>query len=138
MRYDEIVRANDWNHYAGDEAICAVIPFNPAPDEFQKAFACSAKTGARYTGRTRVFQGYFVFILGPEGNDWLATDAHSMRSALRKLHHLIVESGWKLPAIGLSSRWEETGLSVNSGFGYHPYFDRPVHMLEPDPDAKIE
>ncbi len=87
-----------------------------------------------FSSRTHTFLGYYVAVIGPEDNDWYTEDNDSMRNALRKIDADIRKSGWILSAIGLSDQWVETGLSLNTGYGYHPAFDRAVHMLEPDPD----
>lgn len=87
-----------------------------------------------FSSHTHTFLGYYVVIVGPEGHDWYTEDDESMRNALRKIDINIRKSGWVLSAIGLSDQWSETGLSLNTGFGYHPLFNRAVHMLEPDPE----
>jgi hypothetical protein len=134
MRYHQICNAGSWKKYFGEESMCAVMPTNPAPDIEQVAYACSSKNGTMFSSRTHTFLGYYVAVIGPEDNDWYTEDNDSMRNALRKIDADIRKSGWILSAIGLSDQWVETGLSLNTGYGYHPAFDRAVHMLEPDPD----
>ncbi|MEG3153479.1 hypothetical protein [Sphingomonas sp. RB1R13] len=90
--------------------------------------------GTISTGRTETFYGYYVRILSPNGDEWLGEDRHSLREALRKAAEALHSDGWTLLAIGLAPEWRESGLSQNSGWGYHPsHADRRKHMLEPPP-----
>ena len=90
--------------------------------------------GEVFTGKTEVFFGYFVRVINPFGEEWLGEDRHSLRKALREAAEASQGGGWTLLAIGLSSEWRESGLSENSGYGYHPaHPERAVHMLEPIP-----
>lgn len=89
----------------------------------------SVTFGLIETGRTRTFQGYFVRLDDPDGGEWLGTDGHSMRRALADAAAQAARAGYDLLAVGVQPEWRESGLSFNSGWGYHPDFEGRVHML---------
>jgi len=85
------------------------------------------------TGKSRVYEGHWagasnagVTFLGRGG---------SVRSAVRELANKLQAAGHELLAVGLAPDFYETGLSMDSGFGYAPgptgteerfhMFDRP-------------
>ena len=90
--------------------------------------------GEVLTGKTEVFWGYFVRVINPSGEEWLGEDRHSLRRALNGASEAAEHHGWSLIAVGCTPEFQETGLSANSGYGYHPARpNRPIHMLEPVP-----
>lgn len=82
------------------------------------------------TGRQRVFSGHFIKVLGPDGEEWLGEDASSMRAALRALDDDIGHDVGRLLCAGLLDGFHESGLSVDTGFGYIDGYPRAVHMME--------
>ena len=132
MRASELNEARPWKKY--QTRTHAVIIASPSDLGNGKCIVTDAEChyGEVYTGKTEVFAGYFVRIINPHGGEWLGEDRHSLRKALRKAAEASRSAGWIILAIGLSSEWRESGLSENSGWGYHPeHPDRHVHMLEP-------
>ena len=77
-----------------------------------------------------MWAGFFVKIVGPDGDEWLAEDPHSLRRALRGIEAKLNEDGRSLQVIGLDPEWRESGLSADTGWGFHPNFDGPVHILQ--------
>ena len=135
MRYRELIEARrPWKHYSGREhvAYIALLRSDGPPGRLT---AVKARYGLIHTGRARVFHGYFVEVSGPSGETWLGEHRYSLRGALRDAARRLEDDGWSLSAIGLTCDWRETGLSENSGYGYHPAFDGPANFLDFDPRA---
>jgi hypothetical protein len=86
--------------------------------------------GTVCSGRSRVFMGWWVQVGAPEGGSWLEQDRHSLRRALRAVEKQLNADGLSLRVMGLDPEWMESGLSANSGYGYHPDFDGPIHMFD--------
>lgn len=86
--------------------------------------------GITETGRQRVFSGHYIKVLGPEGEEWLGEDASSMRAALWALDEDIGHDGGRLLCAGLLGGFRESGLSVDTGYGYIDGYPRAVHMME--------
>ena len=134
MRYRDLTEARPWRQYDSRAGRCQIT-------RTEHAVGSNATTdvivqfGTVSTGKQRVFAGYFCRVIRPDGVAVLGEDPHHLRGALRKVEHQLNQTGWTLNAIALSDDWQETGLSENSGFGYHPAFDRPVHMLESLPHS---
>lgn len=82
------------------------------------------------TGRQRVFAGHYIKVLGPEGEEWLGEDASSMRAALRALDEDIGRDGGRLLCAGLYDGFQESGLSMDTGYGYLHGYRGAVHMME--------
>jgi len=82
------------------------------------------------TGRQRVYSGNYVKVIGPDGEEWLGEDASSMRDALRALDEDIGRDGGRLLCAGLVDGFYESGLSVDTGYGYIDGYPRAVHMME--------
>ena len=89
-----------------------------------------ATCGIVLTGKTQTFHGYFCALVHPSGARWIAEHRSSLRRALRAAAGAVDADGGKLCAIGLNDDFFETGLSGNTGWGYHPEFSQAVHMLE--------
>lgn len=127
MRYRDLFDAKAWRRYSGRDRECFIRPLadpNAAPREARVQY------GVVKTGRQRVFVGYFVQVIQQHGGEWLAEDPHSLRRALRAVERSLNADGWSLKVIGLDAEWSETGLSANTGFGYHPDLEGPVHMMD--------
>ena len=133
MRYRELNEARPWKKYQGRSRTCLLSNSRPAGIADSVAVQADASCGTVSTGRSEVHWGYFVRITGPGGEEWLGEDRYSLRAALMQAAAATADSGWTLLAIGLDDDWTQTGLTENSGYGYHPAFDRRVHMLEPAP-----
>ncbi len=133
MRYRELNEARPWKTYHGRKHPCVIA----SPDDLgdcQSLYASidDAEYGFSTTGRSQVFFGYFVRICA-FGHEWVGEDRHSLRKALLRAAEAARSDGWILLALGCTE-FKETGLSANSGYGYHPAFpDRHVHMFEPIP-----
>lgn len=133
MRFRELTEARPWKAYQGRTHPCIIA----SPEDLGngKCIITEAEVhyGAVYTGRTEVFWGYFVRIEAI-GEEWLGEDRHSLRQALLQAEAAAHHSGWSVMALGCTQEFRETGLSANSGYGYHPVHpDRHVHMMEPIP-----
>ena len=131
MRYHDLREARPWKLYEGRKRSCVIARMGT--DGASGVHEVEASSGIVMTGRTEVFFGYFVLIHGPAGEEWLGEDRRSIVAALRAASDAARAKGWTVLAVSLDDGWEESGLSANSGFGYHPAFDRAVHMLEPLP-----
>jgi hypothetical protein len=134
MRYAEIFESRPWKHYSGRTHAAHIAPV--LVDGISNRITdVEARFGLVHTGRSRVFHGYFVEVSGQSGEAWTGEHRYSLRGALRDVARKMKEEGWSLSAIGLSSLWHETGLTGNSGYGYHPDHDGAVMMLEPLPNG---
>lgn len=88
------------------------------------------------TGTTRVFAGHFVRLLFADHDPITGEDAHSLRAALRRLAHNIEPLGLTLNCAGLSPKFSESGLSVDTGWGYWGPRSEPIHMMDPMPPTE--
>lgn len=101
---------------------------------------CVWRLGTIVTGRQRVFHAYFVEIVTPAGETYRGEDRYGIVAALESLADKIAVHGWTLAVAGLASKWSESGLSFNSGYGWWDGYNQPVHMMDPpvwighDPD----
>jgi hypothetical protein len=82
------------------------------------------------TGRQRVYAGNYIKAIGPDGEEWLGEDASSMLKALRALDEDIERDRGRLLCAGLLDGFHESGLSVDTGYGYIDGYPRAVHMME--------
>jgi hypothetical protein len=82
------------------------------------------------TGRSRVFAGYFVRVTLDTEGVISSEDDHSFFRAVCKLAALLKEMSLTLICAGTDPRWAESGLSFNSGWGYLPDHDAPVHIMK--------
>jgi hypothetical protein len=97
-------------------------------------------TGIVSTGKRRVFAGYFVALVLPSGTEFTGEDEHSLRRALRRLAANLSSVRIDLQCAGLDPRWQESGLSENSGYGYFTFYPEAVHMMAsvpPTPDEAV-
>ena len=134
MRYHELREARSWKNYHGQHRPCLLASPQALGSADCVIIEADGEYGTISTGRTEVFFGYYVRVVASNGDEWWGEDRHSLWKALRKAAEACHSDGWTLLAIGLSPDWRESGLSENSGWGYHPaHPDRHVHMLEPTP-----
>jgi hypothetical protein len=83
------------------------------------------------TGRQRVADGFYVVVRSPDA-EYLGSDQYSLVEALRKCGATCLENDLSLDMVGLSPRYRESGLSENSGWGYHPdHAPAAVSMFAP-------
>lgn len=132
MRYRGLLDARAWKKYEGRDHRCFIVGTSNLNEPNRELVEVSVQLGNVTTGKQRVWAGYFMHVEGPDEKTWLAEHPHFLRGALREVEKLLNADGWSLLAIGLTPEWHETGLSANSGFGYHPDFDHAVHMLQPE------
>ena len=123
MRFYELAEARAWKQYVGINRRCLAT-------DGAATVEVTGSCGTVLTGRSEAFHGYFVRIVGPYPHEWLGTHRHSLKKALINAAEASERSGWKLLCIGLDSLWGESGLSWNSGWGYHPDYSEAVNMLD--------
>ncbi len=87
------------------------------------------------TGKQRVFSGHFVCLILTDHDPITGEDEHSLRAALWKLARNIEPLGIRLNCVGLSAAFSESGLSMNTGWGYWGQHSKPMHMMDPLPSA---
>ena len=136
MRYRDLTEARPWKKFMGRSRTCLISNNPPDPKTIGLVVEAEGHWGTVWTGRSEVFWGYFVRIVGRAGEEWLGEDRGSLVAALVAANDAASASGWSVLALGLTDEWTESGLSANSGYGYHPAFDRHVHMLEPSQDRR--
>lgn len=130
MRYHDLFDARAWKKYEGRDRLCRLISLSPDRTAGEEIESVPVQCGLVYTGKQRVFAGYFVQAILPSGEPVLAEDPHILRRALCGLELKLNALGWSLGAIGLDERFEESGLSSNTGWGFHAEKDGAVHMLD--------
>ena len=138
MRYRDLFDARPWKKYDGRDRRCLIVRNHESEGKEREVVETSVQYGNTFTGKQRVWVGYFVQVVGPDEKVWLAEHPHFLRGALREVEKLLNTDGWSLLAIGLAPEWHETGSSANSGYGYHPDFDHAVHMLQPERSDRPE
>ena len=125
MRYKDLFDAKAWRRYSGRDRRCLVR--SCASSEYCDVLV---QYGVVETGKQRIHAGYFVQIVGPDDEERLFEDPHSLRRALCMADAALRELGFSLDVIGLSQDWKESPMSANSGYGYLPDVRDPVHMLD--------
>jgi hypothetical protein len=85
------------------------------------------------TGRSRVFAGHFVRVTLSSVEQVTCEDEHSLRAALSRLAWNLAPIGLTLNCVGLTAEFSESGLSVDSGWGYWGTLSEPIHMMAPPP-----
>ena len=86
------------------------------------------------TGKTWVFDRHFVRVVFSDGQI-SGAHKHSLRAALRDLRDALFALKIELFCVGLDLRWVESGLSVDTGWGYWEQQPKPVHIMNPIPCA---
>lgn len=117
-----------WRHYEVRSSGKALIVKDRAP------IAAAYQMGIISTGRSRVFAGHFFRATLPSGTEFSGEDEHSLRSALQKLARSLAAVDLELRCVGLDLDFSESGLSVDTGFGYSPRSNEPVHMMDVMPE----
>ena len=97
------------------------------------SLTCPWEIGQICTGKQHVFHRLYVRIHLSNGDEVTGEDEHNLRAALFAVDAELQSRGLLLLATGLNDEWLESGLSHNSGLGYVPGINRPVHMLEMPP-----
>lgn len=85
------------------------------------------------TGRARVFAGHFVRLALNDGEQIAGEHEQSLRGALWRLARNISPLGYVLNCAGISAEFNESGLSVDTGWGYWGHQKEPIHMMDPLP-----
>ena len=132
MRYTDLFDARAWKKYEGRDRVCRLISLDSVRSGRKEIVQVPVQCGVILTGKQRVFAGYFVQVILPDGEAVLAEDPHILWKALAGVEEKLHALGWSLDAIGLSPDWQESGLSANSGYGFHPNVIGAVHFLEPN------
>lgn len=83
------------------------------------------------TGKQRVFAGHFVRLLLADRDPITGEDEHSLRAALWRLARNIEPLGLTLNCVGLRAEFSESGLSLDTGWGYWGPHSEPMHMMDP-------
>jgi hypothetical protein len=116
-----------WRHYevrqSGD---CEVA-------RGDETFLARFDLGIVETGRTRVFAGHFVRFAFSDGKQITGEDEHSLRAALWRLARNLTPLGLTINCVGLDAEFTESGLSVDTGWGYWGPHSEPMHMMDPLP-----
>ena len=117
---------NNWLHYepCAEGDACVI-------DERDMRH-CPYEIGSVTTGRQRVFHSYYIKVTLP-GEEVSGHDLHSMHAALLDLDHQLRARKLILVAAGVEPSFSESGLSFNSGFGYLPYCNQAVHIMDMPP-----
>lgn len=92
--------------------------------------------GITTTGRARVFAGHFISLTLPGGTEFSGENERSMRDALHALAHSLAVVDLELRCAGLETDFTESGLSLDTGFGYLPGYDGAIHMLDVPPTRR--
>lgn len=95
--------------------------------------AADYEMGIITTGRARVFAGHFISLTLPSGTEFSGENERSMRDALHAVAHSLAVVDLELRCAGLEADFTESGLSLNTGSGYLPGCDGPIHMLDVPP-----
>lgn len=120
----------EWRHYeVRDQGTALVL------DKDGVAIDATYSLGLVSTGRSRVFAGYFVKLILATGTEFMGEDEHSLRPALWQLASSLSSVGLELRCSGLDQRWRESGLSVDTGWGYFMFYPEAVHMMAAVPEA---
>lgn len=113
-----------WKHYTQSFGRC-VSAFHA-----EVGYQCSISIGRAYTGKQRVFVGYFCKV---ECNGSILLNEHSgsLHQALLLSWKEFKASGYSINLYGLQQSFRETGLSWNTGFNYVPKCSaKPLLMIE--------
>ena len=131
MRYRDLFDAKAWKKYKGRDRRCRLVPVSGSQSDAREVLEVPAQWGVVHTGKQRVFAGYFVQVVLPSDEEVLSEDPHVLWKAFAAVEKKLNAAGWSLDAVGLSPDWQESGLSANSGYGYHPDVVGAVHFFEP-------
>lgn len=90
------------------------------------------------TGRTRAFAGHFVRLSLTDGRQITGEDERSLRAALWRLARNVTPLWLNINCVGLNAEFTESGLSVDTGWGYWGPHSEPMHMMDPLPEREEE
>lgn len=139
MRYHELSEARPWKQYKGRRYRIRLIRNAQIAGRDEGPLNCFAFFGDVLTGRQEVFQDQFVSIVLPDGEELFGEHPHSLHAAFEQVSAEAERTGWRVVALGRSPEFYETGLSVNTGFGFHPDVpNRHVHMSEIPPNDDVD
>jgi len=94
------------------------------------AHQCVISIGRAYTGKQRVFVGYFCKV-ECDGTFFINEHSGSIHQALLFTLKEFKASGYSVNLYGLQKSFRESGLSWNTGFGYVPKLSaKPLLMIE--------
>jgi hypothetical protein len=133
MRYTDLFDAHAWRKYQTRDRVCRLISLHsdqagqPTMDEVR------VQWGVVTTGKSRQWAGYFSQVIFSSEQTVLVEDPHNLITALKALGERLSEMGWRLDVIGLDDEFRESGLSANTGYGFHPSIDGAVHIFDPRP-----
>ena len=113
-----------WRHYETRSTGAVLVNKSGIP------LAATYEMGIVSTGRSRVWAGHFVSVTLPSDTEFSGEDEHSLRAALRKLDAHFAAVDLELRCVGLDPEFSESGLSVDTGWGYVPGGDGAVHMMD--------
>lgn len=117
----------EWRHYeARQSGDCEVVTRHEIE-------SMRYDIGIVETGRSRVFAGHFVRLTLNDGKQITGEDAASLRGALWRLARNVTALDLRIDCVGLNADWNESGLSVDSGWGYWGHLNEPMHMMSPLP-----
>jgi hypothetical protein len=85
------------------------------------------------TGRSRVYAGIFLKITLPDGWSCIGEDRWSPIAALHDVARRIEAEGGAMMCVGLDPRFNESGLSSGTGYGYLDGQGEALYMMEPTP-----
>ena len=88
------------------------------------------------TGRTRVFTGHFVRLSLADGRQITGEDERSLRAALWRLARNVTPLWLTINCVGLNAEFTESGLSVDTGWGYWGPHSEPMHMMDLLPERE--
>jgi len=74
--------------------------------------------------------GYYVKLVGPEGQQWMGRSSASVVSAMRAADDEMGLEGARLLCAGVHNGFYETGLSEGTGYGYISGYRDAVHIFE--------
>jgi hypothetical protein len=112
-----------WRHYETRSTGAVLVNKGGVP------LAGTYKMGIVSTGRSRVWAGHFVSVTLPSGTEFSGEDEQSLRAALHKLNAHLAAVDLDLRCVGLDPEFSESGLSVDTGWGYVAGVDGAVHMM---------
>jgi len=88
------------------------------------------EVGIVETGRSRVYEGVYLKVWGPDGQEWLGEDRWSLLRALHDVAGQIESAGGKMMCTGLDPKFYETGLSSGTGYGYIEGHGEALYMMD--------
>lgn len=111
-----------WKNYSG--MFTRIVPAAHEGDVHQ----CSVSIGLFHTGRQRVFMGYFCRL---ECNEvvLLNENSGSLYQAFLGVMREFIRLGYTVNLYGLQNSFRESGLSVDTGYGYVPELSSKAFLM---------